>query len=81
MTNIQLYLAISVPIAFNAALTLLMATLISSRISDLAGRISAMENRLTALENRIHSDLQTLFKLWSEQGERIARLEGKGGPA
>jgi hypothetical protein len=47
MDNVQLYLAIAVPILFNGIMFTVLAVTTTSRMSALEARIAALENTLT----------------------------------
>lgn len=72
MTNEQLYLAIGVPAAFNALVTTLAFTLLSSRVGDLAARVSRLEDRFDDRMNNVIGALNELDK-------RVTKIEIKLG--
>jgi uncharacterized coiled-coil DUF342 family protein len=84
MTNEQLYLAIGVPIVFNA----LIALLLNARISDLGKRIDDMRLRIDDMRSEFRELLAAERRVWDanfrhvldkleELDTRLARLEAK----
>jgi hypothetical protein len=53
MGNVQLYLAIGVPIVFNGLMFTVLAVMSTSRMAALDSRMSGIESRMTALENTL----------------------------
>jgi len=64
MTNLQLFIAIVVPMLFNGALLALLNNNVNERLRSLEGRIAGIEQRLEMLTGK------TL-----ELSDRLARLE------
>jgi hypothetical protein len=82
MTNIQLYLAIGIPV-FVILCSLVIGILQLNRVAaQLNGRLTSLESnintRFSTLDNRINtfeSDIKTLVKVTSDFDVRVARLE------
>jgi hypothetical protein len=72
LTNEQLYLAIGMPIVFNATITALFFTMLNSRMSSL-------ENRFTALEAKVDRHFEIMIGKIGELETRVAALETKLG--
>jgi hypothetical protein len=64
MTNLQLFIAIVIPMLFNGALI----TLLSSHVSVLHGRITRVEDKIDLLTNKV-----------VDVDKRVIRIEDKLG--
>ena len=67
MTNAQLYLAIGVPILFNAALTGLMFSYITARLDAIATRFDDMRDLWRAELRRVEEVLDARLKHLEER--------------
>ena len=76
MTNQQLYLAIGVPILFNAALIGLVLALISSKFGAVDAKFDAVYARLDAIDKRF-DDMRDLWRAELHRVEEVldARLK------
>ncbi len=79
MSNVQLYLAIGVPMLFNAALIGLLIAYINSRFDAVAARFDAIEHRFEAINQRF-DDMRDLWRAELQRVEgswanRIVQLE------
>lgn len=70
MTNQQLYLAIGVPIVFNAALIGLVLALISSKFAALDAKLEAVYARLDATGKRFDD----MCDLWRAELRRVEEV-------
>ena len=68
MDNVQLYLAIGVPIVFNGIMFTVLAVTIDSRMSGIESRMTALENTMTTRFDLIMGRLMDLDM-------RLTRLE------
>lgn len=70
MTNLQLFIAIIVPMLFNGALIALVN-------NNMNARISSVEARLLAFENSFNARLDLLTGKVAELTDRLTRLEAR----
>ena len=83
MTNTQLYIAIGVPMLFNAALIGLLVAYINARFDAVDQRFDAMEKRFNERFNAINQRFDDMRDLWRAElqrveaswGNRIVQLE------
>jgi hypothetical protein len=68
MTNLQLFIAIIVPMLFNGALIALLNNNMNQRFNDFAQRFQSFETRLELLIGKV-----------AELTDRVTRLEEHGG--
>ena len=70
VTNQQLYLAIGVPIIFNAALIGLVLALISSKFAAVDSKFNAVYARLDAIDKRF-DDMRDLWRAELRRVEEV----------
>jgi hypothetical protein len=75
MNNVQLYLAIGVPIVFNGLMFTVLAVMTTSRMAALDSRMSGIQARMTALENTLTTRFDLIIGRWMDLGTRLTRLE------
>ena len=73
--NVQLYLAIGVPIVFNGLMFTVLAVMTTSRMAALDSRMSGIESRMTALENTLNTRFDLMMGRLMELDTRLTRLE------
>jgi hypothetical protein len=67
MTNLQLFIAIIVPMLFNGALIALLNNNMNQRFNDFSQRLQSFETRLELLIGKV-----------AELTDRVTRLEERG---
>lgn len=71
MTDTQLYLAIGVPILFNAALFSLVISLLNKRIDD---KIDGLRDTLNARFDAINQRFDDMRDLWRAELHRVEEI-------
>jgi hypothetical protein len=74
MDNVQLYLAIGVPIVFNGLMFTGLAVTTTSRMAALDSRMSGIESRMTALENTLTARFDLIMGRLMDLDTRLTRL-------
>lgn len=70
MTNLQLYLAIGVPLVFNTVLTLTVYAFLNQRLTD---GFAYLNRRIDTLERSVNQRFDDLQRSWFEA---LLRVEG-----
>jgi hypothetical protein len=78
MTDVQLYLAIGVPILFNAAMFTLMVSMLNKRIDDKIGGLSdSVNTRFDSVNQRfdaINQRFDDMRDLWRAELHRVEEI-------
>lgn len=75
MNNVQLCLAIGVPIVFNGLMFTVLAIMATSRMAALDSRMSGIESRMTALESTLIARFDLIMGRPMDLDTRLTRLE------
>jgi hypothetical protein len=70
VTNEQLYLAIGVPLLFNATLIVILMAWINAKFEAVGAKFQSMEVRFTAIEKR----LDDMKELWRAELHRVEEI-------
>jgi outer membrane murein-binding lipoprotein Lpp len=71
MTNSQLYLAIGIPMLFNAVLVGILIAYINAKVDMLGTRIDGLEARVDSLDAHLNQRLDDLRDLWRAELHRV----------
>jgi len=74
MTNEQLYLAIGIPMLFNAGLIGILLAYINQRFSSVDQRFAEMDRRLSLMDQKMDKRFDDLRDLWRAELRRVEEV-------
>ena len=77
MTNEQLYLAIGIPILFNAGMVAILMFVISMNKTNINARMTSMESRMTSIESRMLALEKRMTDFEASMGARFDLIMGR----
>jgi hypothetical protein len=74
MTNLQLYLAIGVPMLFNAVLAGILVACINSRLDGVNSKVDSLQASLNGRIDSLNQRLDDLRDLWRAELRRVEEV-------